>query len=835
MLDTKLNRVVGLVSARYFPKGWIKGNISYAVDNRVLTFNPFLFTLQNEPNPLRPAPEPRIDKAEARAAVAKDLGLAWNNAPPSLAEWVGRKGLLGSITEDWTDSKKRLTGLIGFGGEGKSSLARRWVDDLLNDKSLPQPDGVFWWGFYDKPSTDEFFEMALNYMGGGKLDKNQYNSSSSRAHLIAAMLHTGRYLFILDGLEVLQHQEGDQYGLLKSNDLHEFLEYFAAPSHRSFCLVTSRAPLLDLMEYTTYRDCDVEHLSKAEGLALLEKLGVKGSNKELGKIVSDWDGHALTLSLLASYLLEFYGGDAGYIGEIPSPTANESRYERINRILRRYDEHLSKTERAFLLIFSAFRKSIQESSFDWVFRVKIGTKSLNASISALHHSEFDSMLTRLIRYRIIRCNPDSKSYTAHPLIRNYYYLHLIESGYKKSIHEIIMYYYLTISKAPPFDPTIEDFAPQIEAVYHACRSARYRDAITIYWEQISHKDLFLPLKLSYENTMLELVREFFPNGDYYQEPLTSNLEIKGGLLNIIGICLMNTGYLKEALFFHERGNSIFFNMDRRLGFINLGNNYQNLTELNVHLGQLEVGDDYASKILIIAYLVRDNASNILKLLSYIWRARILYLKGELDTIGLTFQRLEDLEKSLFHYDHLTSNRGIFYAEYLRRIHNYDYAKHVTKYNLEIMKSEICLPDISRCYRVLGDLEADSGRHDFAHANYKESLKIARKISRSDILIEVLSSRGRWAAQRGNVEIAFDDLNEALNYSTLGGYCIYEADIRVGLAWAHLAANDKVRAIAEAKRAKEMSDAIGYHWGKVDADEVLREVASQEALHAGRER
>ena len=100
---------------------------------------------------------------------------------------------------------------------------------------------------------------------------------------------------------------------------------------------------------------------------------------------------------------------------------------------------------------------------------------------------------------------------------------------------------------------------------------------------------------------------------------------------------------------------------------------------------------------------------------------------------------------------------------------------------------------------------------------------------------MLSSRGRWAAQRGNVEIAFDDLNEALNYSTLGGYCIYEADIRVGLAWAHLAANDKVRAIAEAKRAKEMSDAIGYHWGKVDADEVLREVASQEALHAGRER
>lgn len=57
------------------------------------------------------------------------------------------------------------------------------------------------------------------------------------------MLYSGRYLFILDGLEIMQHQGGDQYGLLKSSDFRKFLEYFAAPDHESFCLVTSRAPL----------------------------------------------------------------------------------------------------------------------------------------------------------------------------------------------------------------------------------------------------------------------------------------------------------------------------------------------------------------------------------------------------------------------------------------------------------------------------------------------------------------------------------------------------------------------------------------------------------------
>jgi hypothetical protein len=78
--------------------------------------------------------------------------------------------------------------------------------------------------------------------------------------------------------------------------------------------------------------------------------------------------------------------------------------------------------------------------------------------------------------------------------------------------------------------------------------------------------------------------------------------------------------------------------------------------------------------------------------------------------------------------------------------------------------------------------------------------------------------------------AFSDLNEALGYAVDGGYRIYEADIRVGLAWAHQAAGPSTgsgqalrRARQEAERARQMSVAMGYHWGRVDAEEVLRGV------------
>jgi hypothetical protein len=54
----------------------------------------------------------------------------------------------------------------------------------------------------------------------------------------------------------------------------------------------------------------------------------------------------------------------------------------------------------------------------------------------------------------------------------------------------------------------------------------------------------------------------------------------------------------------------------------------------------------------------------------------------------------------------------------------------------------------------------------------------------------------------------------------GGYRIYESDIRIALAWAHLAAGDPSAARAEAERARQMSAEMSYHWGQVDAAKVM---------------
>jgi hypothetical protein len=131
VLDVEDNLVVGIVSHVYDPdKTGRDQDSAFGVDARVLPLRPFDFPIRTEPLPKSVAPSPKFDIAQAEAAVFIKEKYSWNSAPSILPEWTGRDDLLAQITSDWNDPKKHVTGLIGFGGEGKSSLARKWVDSL---------------------------------------------------------------------------------------------------------------------------------------------------------------------------------------------------------------------------------------------------------------------------------------------------------------------------------------------------------------------------------------------------------------------------------------------------------------------------------------------------------------------------------------------------------------------------------------------------------------------------------------------------------------------------------------------------------------------------------
>lgn len=317
-------------------------------------------------------------------------------------------------------------------------------------------------------------------------------------------------------------------------------------------------------------------------------------------------------------------------------------------------------------------------------------------------------------------------------------------------------------------------------------------------------------------------QEFFPEGDLSREPRVSDSYF---VLNNCGLCLMNTGRLHEAIPILERTvEKVAAIRDSR----NVCRGRINLAELYIRLGELDecakqlwqaqaASTVYAREILqyfgLLTYESVDNQRHLLVLKG--WHA---FLAGFMEDAGAFFHDAEVMERDLDQASYLGSSRGIFHADYLRRAGDTDYARRVIDWVLT--KFTHVPADISLGHRVLGDLDADSGQHESAHEHYEKATAKARRTFRRYVLIEALAARGRWLARRSEVEAALNDLQEALDYSLVGGYRLDEADVRVGLAWVHLAAGNVRLAQEQAIQAQRMSAEMGYHWGKVDAEEVL---------------
>jgi tetratricopeptide (TPR) repeat protein len=794
VLDLERDRVVGIISETWFPDETGKDrDTAWAVNARVLTFPPIALSMSNEDGVTETA-----TAAIATAPMTDNIAMPTLkeklvNAPPILDEWVGRVELLQALDEDWGDPARRIVELIGFGGEGKSSVARRWVENVMTSDNNLQ--GVFWWGFESNPSIDAFFEELLKFLVDG-INTQSLPSTAEKIQVINAMLGNSRYIFVLDGLEVLQYDDGEDYGLLKNSLLREWLRDFAKVEHSSFAILTSRLPVFDLLDFTTFVHREVKSLNVKEGEELLTKIGVKGSLLAIRSVAANWDGYALILSTIGAYLVDRYGGDVQHIRDIPPPTSNETRYQQVGRVLRFYDAHLTVAEREFLQTFSAFRVPVPERSFRHLFRSWDGIerspeiperqyppdfierffiwmqwlidrilqtkrskwirvrRRLDKPMASLDSKTFSAMVNRLVDYRMLRHNQQEKCYTIHPLLREYFQQFLREQPEQhRLIHHRLKDFYLSISPPVLKLPTLNSLAPLIEAVHHACQASEYNEAYSeIYEKRINQKDQFvLTHKLGAYETDFALMQEFFPQGDISQEPQVLKPSDKAFILNEIALSLMSLGRLLEGLSFYERSTKIDI-AQSNWGSASAG--YQNLAELYAYLGDLAASVESAREAIALSDLAENkkNKRDSLAILAY-----TAFLQGDGTTAGEAFQQAKILEREINSIQYLVSHRGIQHAEYLLRYGEADYARRVTEANLEICKENHWLDKTSRSHSILGDLSIDPQVH------YVEALKITRSISDCAVLIEALLGYGRWLLGLGLIPIS-QEVVQAISHS-----------------------------------------------------------------------
>ena len=739
-----------------------------------------------------------------------------NQTAPEV-NFVGRKDMLETITQWYKNPDVRIGGLIGWGGVGKSALVREWYDELGANNI--QPDGIFWWGFYRNAYLEQFLNALLRYVSGGQIEPDTIKSTREKTERIKEYIGRGEYLIILDGLEEMQKGQtsGEQFGCMEHRECGDMLKFMADTKGNGMCLISTRYPLTDIQNYegTVYQKIEVESLSTEDARALFEKVGVKGSREEIESVINEYDGHALSLTLLSKYLVEDFGGDIKKTKEIPAFHSDEEAGGKAHRILLWYAKQLTEEQSGFMKIFSLFRRAVREEDFEGVFRAKMETE-MNQALTAMSEFAFKRMVDNLVDRRLISKAPDN-TYATHPLIKNYFES-IFDEEDKKLCHKRI-YEYIG-GYAPERADTLEEMQPFFEQVYHGCAAGLYDEVnANIRREKIYRgNEKVLVHKLGAWETALSLVKTFFPEGDLSQMPLVSENSDQSWLLNEAGFALLNTGRPKEAEGLFVRKTKMQIEAE---DWKNASGGYINLADLQFRIGELESGLESAGKALEMAEKAKDDLYIVFSKAYLGW---ILYLLGKTEEAEEQFHRADELEEKISG-NRLYSQRGVNYATFLISIKRIDEALELTKQNLEICERYNAINDISRCRRCLGAIERAKGNYKEAEGHIRKALDIARKVGYPAIEIEALLEYGRLDLDMGRYEDAIGDADQALKICGRTGFKLYVAKAEMVLAKAYLVLKDFEKAESLANSAYEKAVGMKYRWAEGDTAHLLGEIYS----------
>ena len=847
VLDKQRNLVVGLVSMIWLTdKTARNAATAWGVDGEVLGFPPFNLPIRDDALPPQPARQPRPSLTDLPVAAAP--GLALQGAPPLLSEGVDRPELLAALLQDLQDPAVRVASLVGLGGSGKSTLARRWIDKVF--EAAPSVAGAFWWSFNVQPSVDAFLEAALRFLSAGKLDPARLPGAGERVQVIAAMLGSGRTVFVLDGLESVQQGSGDFPGSVRSSALRTLLELFAEWSHPSFCLITSRIPPMDLFSYPAYRQHEVGGLSVPQGRSLLRSLGIAGEDKVLDRVVQLWEGHPLTLDLLGR-LVSSKGEDAAAANRLSSSLLQGEGSEPLLRILRSYEELLSRSERRFLQVLSFFRLPVPPAAFEEVFRSPGLPRSGSAGagrvrplgflspLSSLEEPAFQRMVQGLAARHLVQCRPGengAETYSLHALVRAYYLANPLEKKTDfKELHRLIAGYYTTRAKPPSEPPRLDDYLPWMEALHHYVQAGDFDLATEIFRTRLEESEkeesqrFALTRQIGAYDTLLIVLQEFFPEGDFTRDCLIPPALKPAEILRETAFTLMTVGRSREALTLYAAliDQAVRTKSWRQASLAN-----QDLCRLQAISGRLAAAEKCAGKALQHAHRDRRNRRGGSVRNALVLRGWIRQLRGNLDQATEDFRAAEDAAMSLNSASQgLKSLRGALVADHLRGLGENVRARQIAAESLRRSEGLRHPYSLSRFHRILGELDAEEGNLASAREHHDAAVRFARSTSDRVTLTEALLSRGRLSVLDGRFDTARADLDEALSQAQESGYRLFEIRGRLAMAELHRALSHPDAARTEAQAALDASLDIGYPAGQEAAEILLRPLrAEKEVLH-----
>jgi hypothetical protein len=641
--------------------------------------------------------------------------------------FLGRTAELALLDQAWAHGTNALA-IIAWGGVGKTALLIEWlqtrfiVRDWRDETGAPLLNAYFDWTFYDQgtdrgPTSNDippdlgtdahspptragnlgaFFERALTFFG------DPDPTLPAKGERLARLVQAHRTLFVLDGLEPLQHPPGSpQAGHLLDPDLTDLIHALAL-LNPGLLLITSREHLPDLAgESARHRQYNLEDLTRDAAVTLLRSIELDGkriigTDEELSEASERFECHALSLTLLGTFLIRFHDGDIRRMDGIRDIRAADAatrhlRHRTVWRVLQAYEDWLggapgqdASLELAVLRLTGLFDRPVTGDLLD-VLRKRPMITGLTDALIGLDDLHWEATLLRLADARLVKIRPETNGVygmDTHPLIREYFAKRLsttFPKGWRKAHSRIFDYLcgiappcgrkkggkgrsWLTsvkhgiglvtsLAKGQPSwadhldalvesrpeyaTPTLEQLQPSYQAIIHGVAASREREAYHFFQTHVQCGRHYSFQMLGALNADLGALSAFF------SVPWTSvssrlSKAQQGWVLNHTASCLVGMNRIKEA---HQAVRlSCGMAHDSKSEVIRK----YNLIDLEILLGSLQEAEEHARELIALSTLGFEwrvkalaQAVNVFFLLGRAAGARQLFDELKKKHLGIT--------------------------------------------------------------------------------------------------------------------------------------------------------------------------------------------------------
>ena len=407
-----------------------------------------------------------------------------------------------------------LTGLAGIGKSTLAALVFRYVEAQRLAGHGPFTAEALWLRVDSSVTMNDLAGTLLEALGQSLPDMNSRTPQNQALALFKALKTASQPRFIvIDQFEELVMDRSKGMSFANCPGFSEWLDALNSEICACRLLLTSRIwpqgtrtyRSISLQEYT------VGGLQTSEGVELLQKEGVAGSDQVLHTAVERCSGHVFSLILLSSLV-------ARHHLELQD-MLQDDEYNRLwqgdiaHKILDSiYDHSLNDIQRKLLRAFSVYREPIPFAAARFL------VQSNNLGKDQKVQPALDALLTQ----HLLQASGGGRYYP-HAIVSDYAREHFhtrSEEANKQALqaaHVQAAHYYQQLAKSyPPIEQRTQasDAHPIVEAVWHLCQAEQWQQAYTLMEQENLYNDLH---RFGGNATLLELYQYLLPQSKWSQD------------------------------------------------------------------------------------------------------------------------------------------------------------------------------------------------------------------------------------------------------------------------------------------------------------------------------